>query len=354
MRLLSLPCSSGEEPYSAAIALLNAGIPSRDIRVDAVDISSRALAQARHGVYGKNSFRGRNLEFRERHFRVTNQGYAINPALRTCVRFEEGNLFDDALFANRAPYDFIFCRNLLIYFDRETQQRALERVSHLLSATGTLFVGAAEHPVALAHGFVSDNLPMTFACHKVRLGPAHAAGLQRPAHHSSVHAGLLLTEELASESSKALQDVEGRSAQNSQEPRPAEKPATPAVNSPAKAATPAVSEDLVRAQRLADAGRISEAAAICEQHLRLNAPSAQAYYLLGLVREAGGQREAGEFYRKALYLQPDHYEALLHMALLSEKNGETAAARAFRRRAQRVRPAEDLIAHQQPHERPAS
>src|SRR5437016_6196544 len=63
IHILSVPCSSGEEPYSIAMALLDAGIPSNRFHIDAVDLSTQALARARAGVYGKNSFRGKDLAF---------------------------------------------------------------------------------------------------------------------------------------------------------------------------------------------------------------------------------------------------------------------------------------------------
>jgi chemotaxis protein methyltransferase WspC len=94
---------------------------------------------------------------------------------------------------------------------------------------------------------------------------------------------------------------------------------------------------LERARRLADAGQLREAAARCEAVLRENPSSAQAYFLLGLVREAGGDATAIDCYRKTLYLQPDHYDALLQMALLAEKNGDAASAGIFKRRAQRLK-----------------
>ena len=96
--------------------------------------------------------------------------------------------------------------------------------------------------------------------------------------------------------------------------------------------------DLDAAQQLADCGRLDEAAAICENHLRKEGPSARAYYLLGLVCDANGDAQASEFYRKALYLEPNHYESLLHMALLLEKNGDATGASTFKRRAERAQP----------------
>jgi chemotaxis protein methyltransferase WspC len=96
--------------------------------------------------------------------------------------------------------------------------------------------------------------------------------------------------------------------------------------------------DLAEARRLADAGRLAEAAAICEAHLEEGRASAQAYYLLGLLRDARGDERSIECYRKALYLDPNHYETLVHLAVLAHKNGDAAAARNFQRRAERLQP----------------
>jgi len=94
--------------------------------------------------------------------------------------------------------------------------------------------------------------------------------------------------------------------------------------------------NLEDARRLADAGRLKEAADLCQVHLRESGVSAQAYYMLGLVRDAGGDASAVECYRKALYLEPNHYETLLQMSLLAQKNGDLRRAQVFRERAQRI------------------
>ena len=89
LRLLSVPCSTGEEPYSMAMALLDAGLPPERFRIDAVDISSRALETAKHAVYRKNSFRGQARGYRERHFQPAADGYLLNQSVRDRVRFFE-------------------------------------------------------------------------------------------------------------------------------------------------------------------------------------------------------------------------------------------------------------------------
>jgi chemotaxis protein methyltransferase WspC len=91
------------------------------------------------------------------------------------------------------------------------------------------------------------------------------------------------------------------------------------------------------AEQLADQGQLKEAIKICELSLLERGPSARAFHLLGLIRDCmGDQQQATEFYRKALYLEPDHYDSLIHLALLADKNGDSAAAKALKDRAHRV------------------
>jgi len=315
LRVLSLPCASGEEPYSLVMALLDAGVPPDRFQVEAVDISARALARAQRGLYGKNSFRGRDLAFRDRYFQPSKEGLVLAPAVRQCVRFSQANLLSDTFLPGHAIYDFIFCRNLHIYFDRPTQRRALARLQRFLAPSGVLFVGPVEQPVVLDHGFVSANLPTAFASRKA----GHAAPRQRPARPSH---RLLMPPAL--KFGMRLQPQLPPSA------RPLSSPAGKSYSPPRT--------DLETARRLADAGRLQEAAEICQAHLCQSRVSAQAYYLLGLVRDAGGDASAMDYYRKALYLEPNHYESLLQMALSLQKNGEPARARAFKNRAQRLKP----------------
>ena len=304
LRLLSIPCASGEEPYSLAIALLDAGLLPGQFRVDAVDISARSLARARRAVYGMNSFRGKDLSFRDRHFHSGREGYALDPRVCGCVHFVQDNLLADHFLSSQTSYNFIFCRNLLIYFDRPTQTRALERLKQLLSREGVLFVGPAELPILLDEGFVSLELSMAFACRK---GPRETVG--QPPKKLPPPPAVVLS--------------------------PPPVTAGPTESAPRQADS-GPGTDLAEAQRLADAGRLEQATAICEASLRERGPSAQAYYLLGLINDAAGDAQADDFYRKALYLEPDHYEALWHLALLLEKNGDVAGARACKRRAEQA------------------
>jgi chemotaxis protein methyltransferase WspC len=335
LSLLSLPCSTGEEPYSMAMALFEASVPASRFRVDAVDISDRNLAQGIRAVYGKNSFRGDELGFRDRHFDATSEGYRLRENVRRQVRFEHGNLFAANLLPGVAIYDVIFCRNVLIYFDRPTQDRALVVLKRLLHDEGVLFVAPAETALPPDHDLISTNEPLAFAFRKAGVRPsmkrkatraAPALALRHPpvktlptfnrgARNERRDKDLVLKEFSASSAAK-------RDAFSERSPS-------------ARSVDPAA--DLTEATRLADQGHFVEAATCCEEHLRLSGPSATAFYLLGLVRDAtGNHSESAAYYRKALYLDANHYDAQIHLALLMEKQGDTAGAQVLRKRAHRL------------------
>jgi chemotaxis protein methyltransferase WspC len=322
LRILSAPCSTGEEPFSLAMALLDAGILAERFSIEAVDISERALAGARAAVYGRNAFRGKDLAFRDRHFQPTKDGYLLAPRVRACVRFHQLNLLDGPLTGAESsipgagePFHFIFCRNLLIYFDRATQARALGRLRSALATDGVLFVGPAELPLVTVQGFTRLNLNMTFACRRDD-GESPAAGA--PVHPvSRAGAGAVLPPPVATHKDMLRAELD-------EPPQPAH-------------VAPVETRDLKHARQLADAGKLAEAQQICEAHARQARPVAEAFYLLGLVADARGEAGALEFYRKAIYLEPDHYESLLQLALLLEKMGDRTGAKSYRRRAERAR-----------------
>jgi chemotaxis protein methyltransferase WspC len=111
------------------------------------------------------------------------------------------------------------------------------------------------------------------------------------------------------------------------------------VTAPPRPAKGRRAAGLETAQRLADEGRFAEAAITCEAHIRENGPSAPAFYLLGLVHDAGDSPQAAETcYRKALYLNPAHAEAAAHLALMLEMQGRAGEAQLLRKRAQRLAP----------------
>lgn len=315
LRLLSLPSSTGEEPYSLAMALLDAGISPLDFRIDGIDISPSSVAKGIQGVYGRNSFRGSELSFRERHFRERDDGHQLDERVRQQVNLEVGNVLDPALASRNGLYDFVFCRNLLIYFDVPTQQRVFEVLKRLAQPQGVLFIGPAEGSLLARLGMRPLGIAQSFAY------------VRQPADAPTVP---LLPP------SRVAQPV----APSRPRPVPA-PPARPlrAVAPEPSAAAPRESESelLASIARQANAGDSAQARASCQRFLRQFAPKAQVYYWLGLLSDTEGDaQQALTHYRKALYLEPQHPEALLHLATLLAAQGDEVGARRLQERAARV------------------
>ena len=315
LRILSLPCSTGEEPYSIAMALLDAGFKPHQFKVEGMDVSPLSVEKAKRARYGKNSFRGQDIEFRDRHFIAENDGYRLSARVLEQVRLQVGNLLDPALLANEAPYDFVFCRNLLIYFDQPTQQQVFEVLKRLTHVDGVLFIGPAEGSLLGRFGMRSIGIPQSFAFSR--------QGVPEPAPFPAFVPTPLPTRQPVR--SVTPPPVRSRSF--------ATVAPLPVVK---KTANPDAATLLASIAALANEGKSAEARVACETYLRSHEPVAQVFYWLGLLSDvAGSALQAQGFYRKALYLEPQHPDALMHLAALLQSQGDTVGARRLQDRAAR-------------------
>lgn len=320
LKVLSAPCSTGEEPYSLAIALLQANLPENRFQVHAVDISTRALNRARVAIYGDNSFRGGSLGFRGRYFEKSKSGYELHENVRKKVTFRQGNLLDPAFMMNLGMFDIIFCRNLLIYLEKDAQEQTIKTLGQMLVEDGLLFVGHAEAGVFRDSQFSPAALQAAFAFQKNKKK------------HAETDRNLSLPTVLPALSATSTVIPVGPHTDASGPNSPSFIANTIAVKDLS------FTTDLELAQRLANEGRLMEAAGACEAVLRTQGPSAEVYFLLGVIRDAAGAPEdAMTLFRKAIYLKPDHQAGLVLLSLLTERLGDKAGAEALRRRAQRVK-----------------
>jgi chemotaxis protein methyltransferase WspC len=340
LQVLSLPCSTGEEPYTIAMSLLEAGLAPERFAIDAVDISGALLQQAQRAVYGTNSFRAGDLTFRDRFFHESAEGFRLIEIVRRRVNFLRGNLLDSNWNVARS-YDIVFCRNLLIYFDRETQSRAVQILERLVRDGGHLFVGASEAAV-VQHAHLTPVLGSLAPAFQKRLPPPVPA--QRPiARHTSKPVRAALARFPAAPG----QGISPRSGKRElfafRTSETLTRSTTTGGGSPAAAGNSAAPSSaalpsLDEVPRLLAGKKSPEAIALCEEHLRQQGASAAAFFAFALVREAAQEIEqARELYRKALYLDPNHYEASIRLAALNHESGETAAAGVLLNRARRIR-----------------
>ena len=153
LKILSVPCSTGEEPYSVAIALQEAGLPIDRFTIVAADISTRALKQAKAAVYNRHSFREPDSGIRGKYFSVQSDAFHLSETVRSTVKFHRWNVQHAPPIEITGPYDVIFCRNLFIYLHRAAQKNLMTKLSSLLSNQGLLFAGHAEAGYLLSPAF---------------------------------------------------------------------------------------------------------------------------------------------------------------------------------------------------------
>ncbi len=336
LKVLSMPCSTGEEPYTIAMALDKIGFPEKRVEIDAIDISQQSLDKAKKGVYRPNSFRSDDLSFRDDYFTKVSEGYRLKSNIRRRVNFQQGNLLRDDLSQFDLHYDVIFCRNLLIYFDSQDQQTAVRKLYNMLADDGVLFVGHAEANNNVNQLFRSLRIRGSFSFVKkneYELSELNGNYDEKVSKFSTKHREL----PTISHAGVSLNPVNGNkktvgvhSADN--------KPFSDYHIGIGSKVDGELDEQVLisKAHRLADEGRLDEAEATCQQ-LIINFSSADAFYLLGVVYDATNRSGMAEsMFRKAIYLMPNHIEALIHLALHVEINGSVEEALSLRRRAERA------------------
>ncbi|MGD0278042.1 MAG: protein-glutamate O-methyltransferase [Smithella sp.] len=157
IRIWSAGCSSGEEPYSIAIVLSQSipDIEKRDVRILATDISDRMMERARQGLYDGETLRSVPPQLKHKYFMNTEiagvRKYRVVPQLQSMVCFAKLNLMEE--WPMRGLFDVIFCRNVMIYFDKPTQENLVRRFWSMLREGGYLLVGHSESLTFLAHDY---------------------------------------------------------------------------------------------------------------------------------------------------------------------------------------------------------
>jgi len=161
LRIWSAGCSTGEEPYTIAILLLESGDWWRDWQIDILgsDINQRVLHTARKGVYKKNSHRATSPEMLSKYFTQDEKGdYRVVDKVKQLVSFSSVNLLDPYKSSLITNMDIIFCRNVIIYFDREAKKKVMESFYHKLREGGYLLLGHSESLINISNAFALRTL----------------------------------------------------------------------------------------------------------------------------------------------------------------------------------------------------
>jgi chemotaxis protein methyltransferase CheR len=374
LRILSVGCASGEEPYSLAIQLRESlpELQDWDVQLTGLDLDPAVLAQARAGRYGTWSLRATPEALRRRYFRVEGRHHLLSPEVKRRVIFEERNLAQDApAFWGGQGCDVIFCRNVLMYFSPRQAAEAVQRLASALLPGGSLFLGHAETLRGLSQAFQLVQDGDTFF-YRRREGVEGAEGapwrepLPAPAPEVAWYDAIGRASERIS---RLGSEAAGRRTRT---PPPLPRLQAPSAPGPLPAPPPqALSAilELLRQERFAEAlerlsavaagdvealglravlvahlGRLDEARAACATLLAQAPLHAHAHHVLALCAEqAGHPDQAAAHERTASACDPGFAIPRLHLGLAARRAGDLPTARAELAQALRLLGREDAL-----------
>ncbi len=310
LRIWSAGCATGEEPYSLAIQLTEDfpewSQPDR-LELLASDLNPRFIQQAREGLYRNWAFRQTQPSLRENCFVKAGAYWQLSDRYRKMVQFSVQNMFDTP--ADRLPFDLIICRNVLIYFDAETQAKIIDSFYRQLKPRGWLVLGPAELTPLRAHPFYVPEFAHLSCFSKAR--PIEC--LPQP----STLINPLVTESVPEFLVAFKPEAELEKTQNHPIPRSV--------------------DDIETAQRLADSGHLSAAADICLRLQVLEPLNYQNLYCLAIIRSSQGEpQDALNLFRRVLYLNRNHILSHYQMGLIYQQLGQPKASRRALRNAQQL------------------
>ncbi|WP_395408424.1 CheR family methyltransferase [Pseudoduganella sp. UC29_106] len=353
VRVLSVGCASGEEPYTLAIAAREAeGLGPHSVEIRAIDANPVMLAKAARARYTSWSLRELRPELLGRWFTRDGELHVLSDAVRRAVIFEQRNLaLDDAELWAPGRYDIVFCRNLLMYFSPAQARAAVARIATGLAPGGYLFLGHAETLRGLSNDFHLCQSHGTFYYKRKPGGGEPALGLApgplpwrgaavRPVQMDDpawwggvitratqrIHSlAVTMPARQANRTAPAQPDLHQALLSLRQE-QFAQSLAQIGQLPPEHADDPEVL--LLKAVSLSQSGALVPAQQVCRQLLERDDLHAGAYYVLALCREGSGDFDAAlKHYRSAAYLDPGFALARLHIGVLERRRGEAEAAR---------------------------
>ena len=319
LRIWSAGCSTGEEPYSVAM-LLRELMPSTvgwDVKVIATDISSRALAAARQGVYGSRAVQMASADELARFFQPVPGGHEVRPEIRELVEFRHHNLVTEPVpFAPDEHVDLILCRNVTIYFGRQTTRALMERLHRCLRDGGYLFLGHSETLWQVSEQF-----------HLVSLGTGEEAAFVYRRHDGKGERRAVLPDRRTADEGPPARQIERRTAARRHEaPKPAPKPAprpAPVAAEPIVVAPPRA----IAVRATIEQGDYEGAVELAGEMIAVEPLNGEGFYLRGLaLTDLGRDEEALVDLRKAVYLEPSMGFAHFLLAGVLDRLGHPAAA----------------------------
>lgn len=317
IKALSVPCSTGEEPYSLAMIFLELGLLPTQFHIDALDISENAINLAKNGIYFQSSIR-ENIDIIYKYLHKNDNNFQIDKKLQNNVKFYIGNILSPSNQLLNESYNIILCRNLLIYLNDKARDNLLNILKQLLSPEGILIVGHSETHILHTYGFKPINYPKSFAFRKADIEPSKLE-LKKNNRSSTDRKLPLIKKNIIADNTKKIATQ---------------------INSNIKTETKETDTKneltISNIKHIADSGDLKTAFTLCNEYIKNYPIDADAYYLYGLINQAMNNINiAIENYEKALYLNPQHYETLIVLSLLLENTGNLEKANLLKERVKR-------------------
>lgn len=331
-RIWSAACSSGEEPYTLAMLLQDhlQDISASDATILATDINPDALKKARNGAYTAWSFRETSEQIQKRYFTTEGKQWVIRPEIRQMVRFAHLNLISDIFpspLNGTAGIDLIFCRNVLMYFDKETIQRIAHQLESCLVPGGWLVTSQVElseeyfgrfGKIIHAGGFFYRRLEVPYVRNETaKLATDDTVAARLPLNRTA--------KAISPDSATRSNLIKERAAERVKK--------IPILKDESKNDLPAMEfaalqhpsdRQKLREQisKLADKGQTEAALPLAKELCGESSADEKDYFLLASIQMAiGNYGEAEVSLTRALYLDPDFHEARFQLAFVVQKNG---------------------------------
>jgi len=318
LKILSAPCSTGEEPYSIAISLVEFGLTKDSFQIDAIDLSEDSVKKAIDGIYHKVSFRGDDKYFLDKYFtKIGLNRFQLNNDIRGLVNFRRDNILNLKTIQSLEKYHIIFFKNLLIYLTSDARLIVLNKIKQILHPKGVLFTGHTETTYFLRYGFSMIKFPHSFALtlSEIEQSKPKDNVINKIQNKTNIRT-----------SRKVFDDFNHNGTTNKAEQK----------NETSKPEKRKEINPLERIQDLADKGNFEKALELCIEYSLKNKADENCYFLQGLIFEGMNDKENAIIqYNKVLYLSPYHTNTLLHLSLLYENMGKLNQAKTMKERLSR-------------------
>ncbi len=309
IKILSAPCSTGEEPYSIAMALKNINYISNQYKIVAVDISEVNIEKAKIGIYTKTSLRNLDNNIIERYFTKNDSKFELSSEIKNSnIEFLNLNLIKEFNKFDDNEFDVIYFKNLLIYLNDSSRQYILTNLKRVLKEDGILFVGVSELNYFIRNGFEPIEHKLAFGC-KIKKDKVKIILNEKREHKKRV----LTAAPPKKQITKPKSIVPEKKIENKE------------------------IFDSKFIKKLMDSGKYNEAENELENYIKKSIDNYEIYFNKGLIKYVNHSYElAKDNFIKSLYLEPNNYDTLIYLSLVEKELGFIDKSETYRLRAEKV------------------